>query len=473
VLDPQPVASLGEYREQGGGRGLEFAARLGPEGVIDEVQASGLRGRGGAGFLTGLKWRTVHDNQSAALPTSLVVNAAEGEPGTFKDRAILRRNPYRVLEGALIGAGAVGADGVVVALKGTFRQELERVRSAIEEVKAAGWADGIELYIVEGPSEYLYGEETALLEVIAGRYPFPRVAPPFRHGIDEVGDAVASAASGVAMAAAEEDVQVPPTLVNNVETFANVPLILAEGADWYRSVGTEQSPGTIVCTVTGRVHRHGVGEFSMGTPLREVIDAIGQRPQPGEQVVAVMTGVASPLIPGSKLDTPLSYEGMEDIGSSLGTAGFIVFDETTDMAAVAQGVSRFLGVESCGQCTPCKQDGLALADLFDGLRRSAADENDLAAIHERVETVAERARCYLAHQHQRVTASILELFGDQLQAHVTGERPAARAELIAPIVDIDGGLAVLDEKQARKQPDWTFEDTYSGQSPADRVDQSK
>ena len=468
ILDPEPVTSFERYVDAGGGRGLEAAVRLGPAGIIDDVEASGLRGRGGAGFSTGLKWRTVAENTSSVLPATVVVNAAEGEPGSFKDRAIVRRNPYRLLEGALVAATAVRADRIVVALKASFRRELERVRAAIDDVTAAGWTEGVELSVVEGPSEYLYGEETALLEVLAGRHAFPRISPPFRRGTDDL-DADTRSAAQEPMAGPDPATVAAPTLVNNAETVSNVPLILCEGPDWFRSVGTAQSPGTVVCTVTGRTRRHGVAEFAMGTPLREVVETIGQRAKPGDRVVAVMSGVANPLVPESLLDTPVTYEDMEAIGSGLGAAGFIVFDDSTDLVAVAQGVSRFLGVESCGQCTPCKQDGLALAELLERLRRSDGDANDLAEVEDRLGTVAERARCFLASQHQRVVESILRLFPDQFQAHASGAAEAAKPELIAPIVDIDGGIAVLDDKQARKQPDWTFDETYSGQSPADRL----
>ena len=469
VLDPEPVDSLDEYQRRGGGRGLEIARKNGAAAVIDAVEASGLRGRGGAGFPTGVKWRTVLENRSEVVPATVVVNAAEGEPGTFKDRAILRRNPYRMLEGALIAAGAVGADGVIVGVKASFGRELERINAALAEVKAAGWADGVDLFVVEGPSHYLYGEETALLEVVAGRNPFPRIAPPFRHGVDEMGEDNKSAADQ--SMAGQGNSPAPPTLVNNVETISNVPAIVAEGADWFRSVGTQKSPGTVVCTVTGRTRRHGVGEVALGTPLSEVIEIVGGGPVEGGRVVAVMSGVANPLVPASQLGTPVSYEGMDEIGSGLGSCGFIVFDETTDLVAVAYGVSRFLAVESCGQCTPCKQDGLAISDLLDRMRRSEAAGDDLAALADRVSTVADEARCYLAQQHQRVVDSVLRLFPDQVRAHADGRAAAVEPELIAPIVDIDGDLAVLDETQAGKQPDWTRDEEYSGQSPADKVEQ--
>ena len=470
TLDPQPVTSIDQYIERGGGRGRDAALRLGPAAVVDDLEASGLRGRGGAGFSTGIKWRTVAENLPPDLSPTVVVNAAEGERGSFKDRMILRRNPYRVLEGALVAAATIGARRVVVAMKASFTTELERVRGAIAELGAAGWLDDVDLTVLEGPSEYLYGEETALLEVVDGRRPFPRISPPFRRGVVEPGaDGGSRSAAGVEMAGPEPATAAAPTLVNNVETMANVPSILAEGPDWFRSLGTPESPGTVVCTITGRTKRHGVAEFPMGTPLGEVIDVLGGGASPGDRVVAVMSGVANPLVPGSMLDTPVSYEGMDAIGSGLGAAGFIVFDDTSDLAAVAHGVSRFLAVESCGQCTPCKQDGLAIAGLLDGIRRSEAGENDLAAVADRLATVAEEARCFLAHQHQRVVQSLLELFPEELSAHVAGSARPAPVEPILAIVDIDGDRVVLDERHLDKKPDWTYDEADSGQSPADRA----
>ena len=177
VLAPSPVETLADYLASGGGAAHE-AARRDPGAVIDAVEASGIGGRGGAGFSAGRKWRTVASLASPVFPSAVVVNAAEGEPGSFKDRAILRANPYHVLEGALVAARAIGADRIVVGLKRTFTREVPRVQQAIDEVQAAGWAEGIALSVFAGPSEYLYGEETALLETIDGRYPFPRIAPP-------------------------------------------------------------------------------------------------------------------------------------------------------------------------------------------------------------------------------------------------------------------------------------------------------
>ncbi len=257
---------------------------------------------------------------------------------------------------------------------------------------------------------------------------------------------------------------VPPTLVDNVETIANIPRIIGRGAAWFRTEGTEKSPGTIVCTVTGSVQRAGVGEVIMGTPLREAIELIGGGPRPGHRIKAVMAGVSAPLITADQLDTPLSYEDMAAIGSGLGAGGFIVFDDSDDLAAVAAGVSRFLAVESCGQCVPCKIDGLALADRLARLARSDATTADLAKIKSLASTVGDRARCFLATQHQDVIGSIIDSFGPELEAHV-GRYGAGGVEpiLIAELVDISGDTAVLDEHHLDKQPDWTFGPRVLGQ----------
>jgi NADH:ubiquinone oxidoreductase subunit F (NADH-binding) len=453
VLYPRPIISLEDYEQRGGGKGLQAARRMSSAAIIDRVLASGLRGRGGAGFPTGLKWQTVAANGSPETLTTVIVNAAEGEPGTFKDRTILRRNPYLVVEGAIIAALAVQADMVIFAMKRAFHGEIDRIREAIEEAEGAGWSEGIELLTFEGPDEYLYGEESALLETIDGRWPFPRVVPTFRRGlrgaarIDYAGEA--------------------PALVNNTETLSNVGRIVARGPSWYRTVGTQASPGTMVCTVTGRTRRHGVGEVRMGTPLREVIDAIGGGPRPGRRIKAVLSGVANRIIPASELDVPVSYEGLASIGSGLGSGAFIVFDDTVDMAAVAAGVARFLAIESCGQCSPCKLDGLNLAQRLAKLAGSEAQDYDMAEIRHRIGTVADRSRCFLATQQQVVLESIVEHFEDELAAHLSGSAFPVEPELIAELLDIHAGRAIVDERHRRKQPDWSYHRLDSGSVPVE------
>jgi NADH-quinone oxidoreductase subunit F len=468
ILDLAPVRTLREHRSDGGIDALEAARASEPGVLIDLVADAGLRGRGGAGFPTGTKWRTVADNAaSSAIAPTVVVNAAEGEPGTFGDRTLIRQNPFRVLEGALIAAWAVGARSIIVVTKDRFTTEVDRLRHAKDELVSAGLTGDVDIQIVTGPGHYLLGEETALLEAAAGRPPFPRIAPPYRHGATEIGDA--SGGAGRLELAGEGGVA-PPTLVNNVETFAHVPGIVRHGSDWFRRQGTAESPGTSVFTVTGDVERAGVGEFALGTPVGEIIQALGGGPS-GGRIAFVMSGVANGVLTADALDTPASYEALDAAGSGLGTGGFMVFSTQTDPVAVAQGVSHFLAIESCGQCTPCKQDGLALSEELDLLRRGEASDDSIErTIVPLLARVPEGARCDLGRQHERVVTSILERFTETTVDHAV-DHAEAEPVLIAPIVDIDDeGVAHLDEDQRTKLPDWEHGEDWNGQSPADRYD---
>lgn len=470
VLDPSPV-DLAGHVAIGGMRALHAARATDPAVVIDLVTDAGLRGRGGAGFPTGVKWRTVADNAaSSPIAPTVVVNAAEGEPGTFGDRAILATNPYRVLEGALIAAHAVGAMSIVVTTKEQFTEPVDRLRGARDELLRSGVLDGVGLEIVTGPSHYLLGEETALLEVTAGRQPFPRIAPPYRHGATEVIDSEdeeASGAGNVHLASSEGDA--PPTLVNNVETLAHVPGIVQNGARWFRMLGTDESPGTSVFTVSGDTQRAGFGEYPLGTPVGEIISDLGGDVREGE-IAFVLSGIANGVLTADELDTPATYEAMSDRGSGLGTGGFLVFSTQTDPIAVAHGVSRFLAIESCGQCTPCKQDGLEVAQMLDDIRRGDAAPEQVDDLLPLLARVPDGARCDLARQHERVVASILDRCAGQsvsLAAQSFTQDPV----LIAPIVGFDEeGAAIIDEDHGTKQPDWTHDERWSGASPADRYD---
>jgi NADH:ubiquinone oxidoreductase subunit F (NADH-binding) len=480
VLSPHPISSLDEYLARGGGVGLDNARQVEPDALIDEIEASGLRGRGGAGFPTGRKWRTVAANRSERLPTTVVVNGAEGEPGTYKDRTILANDPYQVIEGALIAALAVGADEVVIATKASFGSVVERLRTAVAEMDEGNFTAGIDVTVFEGPDEYLFGEETALLESLDGRYPFPRIAPPYRRGVDEVVEGADDIDTGSGLSAhvvlagpGGGDDDAAPTLVDNVETIANVARIIARGASWFRTEGTDQSPGTIVVTITGSTEQHAVGEVIMGTTLREAIELIGGGSLRGTPIAAVLSGVSNAILPAKALDTPLTYEDMAAAGGGLGSAGFIVLTEADDVVAVAAGAARFLAVESCGQCTPCKQDGLVISATLDKVVRNEADERDVATIADRATTVADGARCSIGLQQQALVTSLLDRFPEQVAAHVSGEATAVAPVLVAEIRSIDGDVAVLNERQADKQPDWSYDETDSGVAPADRFDEHR
>ena len=472
ILAETPVESLEAYLAVRGGAALEAARGVQPDAVIAEIEAAGLRGRGGAGFPTGRKWRTISDARSSALATTVVVNGAEGEPGTFKDRTILRNNPYQVVEGALIAALVVGADEVVFAVKATNEPGNNRLRVAIDEICKAGWVGSTKLTVFEGPAEYLYGEETALLEALHGRPPFPRIAPPYRRGafdLVEHDDDVTSRSGLSAHVEMVDDTGAPPALVDNVETMANVPGIVLNGAKWFRSVGTEQSPGTIVCTISGATVQAGVAEIPMGTTLRAAIDEIGGGVPEGQEIAAVMPGVSQALIPARLLDTPLTYEDMQRVGSGLGSAGFIVMTDDDDVVAVVAGASRFLAVESCGQCTPCKQDGKLLADALARIAANQGDAHDLELVRSAASTVSNEARCFLASQHEAVVGSLLAHFERDVAAHVAHEGNAVEPALVSEFTDVRDGRAHLDFNHLNKKPDWTYNDVDSGKAPAERL----
>ncbi len=475
VLPPAPITTYEHYLKARGGRGWEAARELTPEALIERVAESGLRGRGGAGFPTGVKWATVAANHSDAAPTSVVVNGAEGEPSTLKDRMLLRTNPFEVLEGALIAARAVRATQIIVAVKASFTIELAIVQHAVAELDQAGWFDGIDVRIYQGPSAYLLGEETALLEAIDGRQPFPRLAPPFRRGVFEVVEDESDLDSGsglsahVEMADANHDSLAPPALVDNVETLANIPRIIWRGAEWFRDLGTTDSPGTVICTFIGAVQTPGVGEVAMGTTLREAIDLVAGGPLQDRAIVAVLPGVSNAVITASQLDTPLTYEAVSAIGSGLGSASFAVYDDQTDLAAVAAGASRFLFVESCGQCTPCKTDGRTISETLDAVIANEATAADVEHLRARLDTVAAGARCNLARQQETVTRSLLDAFPHAVEVHIDRSAPAVPRQLIAELIDInDDGVVQLDESFPDRQPDWTSDRIDSGRTPVER-----
>ncbi len=290
--------------------------------------------------------------------------------------------------------------------------------------------------------------------------------------VDEADDvsSESSSAAHVELAGPGDAAVAPPTLASNVETFVNAALIVAHGSDWWRGVGTADSPGTIVCTVCGDATRAGVGEFAMGTPLIEMLEELGGGPREGHSWVAAISGVSNAFVPAAQFGTPMTHEAMRAIGSGLGTGGYMVYDDTTDLAAVTAGMARFLAVESCGQCAACKDDGLMIADVLDRIATSSAHADDLDVLHERLATVADGARCNLATQQQVVVGSLIDRFPDAIDAHVRHGAPASAPEVIAAVSEMQDGTALIDERQAAKQPDWTFDDVDSGKWPADRLD---
>jgi NADH-quinone oxidoreductase subunit F len=437
LLDVEP-RSYRQYVASGGGRGLARALDSPPEAVIDEVARSGLRGRGGAGFPTGEKWRSVRTQGTGTR--YMVCNGAEGEPATFKDRTLLRTNPYQVLEGLAIAAYAVGAEAAFIGLKEAFGPEREAVGRALEEMDGAGALGPVPIWVVLGPDLYLYGEETGLLEVIEGRDPLPRSARPFMLGL--------------AGTSAREN----PTAVNNVETLANVAWILADGAEWLGAYGTPTSPGTMVFTVTGDVRTEGVFELPMGTPLRTLLEEFAGGPFDGRELKAVMPGASNTVIVPAQLDTPLDFDSLRAVGSGLGSAGFAVYDDSTCAVELALAFTRFLYVESCGQCPPCKLGSGEIAAILERFEAGLGEPGDLDVLLARARGVTDGQKCALPTGTSLVAQSLMQVFAEEFGAHV-GRRCDRHRDLLVPKLvdfDSDAGRFLYDEAYRGRRPDWTY-----------------
>jgi NADH-quinone oxidoreductase subunit F len=440
LLSDGPVSSIDAYVEGGGGKGLAAARERAPEEVIEEVRRSGLRGRGGAGFPTGMKWRTVREDP---CPTKYVVcNAAEGEPGTFKDRRLLRMNPYQVIEGLGIAAHAVGAERAFIGIKAGFEQEVRRLGAAMEEMAARDLVGPVPVELIKGPDEYLFGEEKALLEVIEGNDPLPRVVPPWMEGLFRRPDSP------------------NPTAVNNVETLANVPHILAKGAEWFRSFGTDDSPGTMVFTLCGDVRHPGVYELPMGFSLRELIYGVGGGPPEGRELRAVFPGASSTVISAEQLDAPLAFDTMRAIGTGLGAGGFVVYDDSACIVRATLAFSRFLSVESCGQCPACKHGTGEITTLLERIDRGEGSEIDVETILARAFTVTDAQRCALPTGETLIAQSAVQVFGPEFVEHFGAGCPRPRDIPVPKILDFDeeAGEFVFDERYRHKRPDWTYDD---------------
>lgn len=438
LLPDDPVPSVEAYVERGGGRGLAVARERSPDGVIEEIRRSGLRGRGGAGFPTGMKWRTV---RADPCPTKyLVCNAAEGEPGTFKDRWLLRMNPYQVVEGIGIAALAIGAARAFVGIKAGFGREIARFAEAMEDMAARDLVGPVPIELVPGPDEYLFGEEKALLEVIEGNDPLPRVVPPWMEGLFRTPDSP------------------NPTAVNNVETLANVPHILANGAEWFRSFGTEDSPGTMVLTLSGDVRAPGIYELPMGFSLRELVEGIGGGAPEGRPVTAVFPGASNTIISPEQLDTPLGFGPMSAVGTGLGSGGFVVYDDSACIVRATLAFSRFLSIESCGQCPACKHGTGAITQLLERIDAGEGSELDVETILARARTVTDAQRCALPTGETLIAQSAIQVFGHEFAEHLGRGCPSSRDLPVPKILDFDerGGGFLLDERYRLKRPDWTY-----------------
>jgi len=365
----------------------------------------------------------------------------------------MRANPYQVIEGLAIAADLLRVREAFVVVKASFEPEIAALERALEQMAAADLLCEAPITLIGGPEEYLLGEETAMLEVIEGNDPMPRWLPPYLHGL--FATTPQEGWAGGSRQVDEVSGASNPTLASNVETFANVPLILRRGAEWYRTIGTAETPGPLVCTVVGDVVRAGYGEVEPGTPVRDVIEHLGGGLPPGRRVKLVLSGVSNRVLTGDRLDAPVSYEGLAAANAGLGSAGFIVYDDTRSALSIARWVSRFLYVESCGQCRACKYGCGEVTRRLDALAARRGVLRDVEVIGERLRGVTDQNRCFVGEEEQRTISSLLVNFPDDFAAELDAPTPVE--ELPTPkIVDIEDGVAVYDEWVAYKQPDWTY-----------------
>jgi bidirectional [NiFe] hydrogenase diaphorase subunit len=377
-----------------------------PEQVRDQVKRSGLRGRGGAGYPTGLKWDTVALQPPG--PRTVVCNADEGDPGAFMDRSVLESDPHRLIEGMAIAAFAVGADQGYVYVRAEYPLAIERLRLALKQARAkgllgagiAGSSFNLRLEVRVGAGAYVCGEETALLASIQGQRGTPRPRPPFPAQVGLGG---------------------APTLINNVETLASIPVILREGGDWYAAIGTEGSKGTKVFALSGAVAHTGLVEVPMGTSLRTVVLTIGGGVPGGEGphggVKAVQTGGPSGgCIPAHLLDTPVDYESLRELGSMMGSGGLVVMGESTSMPEVARHFMHFSVNESCGKCVPCRAGTVQLARMLDRFVERRAELADMERLEELCRMVGATSLCGLGQAAPNPVLSTLHYFRQEYQA---------------------------------------------------------
>ena len=395
--DLRPIHTLDAYKATGGTRGIDRARSMKPRDVIEELKKAGLRGRGGAGFPTAIKWTTAFEDPS---PTKYVVcNGSEGEPGTYKDRYLLQKNPYQLVEGAAIAAYVVNAKNVFIGLKAKFKREIANVQRAIDEMVKDNIIAKDYIQIVPGPDEYLFGEEKALLEVVDGRGAMPRIMPPFLQG------------------ARYTPTEYNPTIVNNVESLSHVSHILAKGADWFRATGSQDTPGTMIFTLCGDVKRPGMYELPLGTTLRELLFDCGGGPAGNHPVKAVFSGVANRVMTEEIFDTPLGFGTMRTAGGGLGSAGFIVYDQSMCMVKVALMFSSFLAYSSCGQCIPCNRGCRVITEYLKKFETRAAVSDDIDAILFECGRVTNQTRCFLPAEESILISSLVQKFREEFRLH--------------------------------------------------------
>jgi NADH:ubiquinone oxidoreductase subunit F (NADH-binding)/NADH:ubiquinone oxidoreductase subunit E/NAD-dependent dihydropyrimidine dehydrogenase PreA subunit len=413
-----------EYETGGGFEALRrCVTHLRPEEIIDAIDASGLRGRGGAGYPTGLKWRHVQqadssepDKQDApgTVQKYIVCNGDEGDPGAFMDRMLLESYPFRVLEGMAIAARAVGATEGVLYIRAEYPLAVKRVNEAIavmtdrgllgDDILASGWS--LRLRVMEGAGAFVCGEETALLESIMGRRGMPRLRPPYP---------------------SQSGLWGKPTLVNNVETLSNVAWIIRHGAEAFAAMGTEKSSGTKVFALAGKIHRGGLIEVPMGVTIREIVEDIGGGVQGGKALKAVQIGGPSGgCVPARLAETPVDYERLTEVGAIMGSGGLVVLDETDCMVDIARYFLQFTQDQSCGKCTFCRIGTQRMLGLLDDLCEGRGKAQTLSQLQELAHSVPRGSLCGLGKTAPNPVLSTLKYFREEYEAHVEGRCPAGK-----------------------------------------------
>jgi NADH-quinone oxidoreductase subunit F len=403
-IDEPGLNTLEVYRRRGGYEMLAKALEMEPADVLSELQASGLRGRGGAGFAMGTKASFLPKGD---MDKYVVCNADESEPGAFKDRELMQKNPHRLIEGIAIAARAVGANKAFIFIRGEYAYVATILEAALEEAKAADLLRGLDLWVHRGAGAYICGEETALLDALEGKRGNPRLKPPF--------PAVQGLYKG-------------PTLINNVETLMNAPVILRMGGAEYAKVGVERSTGTKIVSVSGCVERPGNYEVVLGTPTRDIIHGLAGGPLDGKKIKCFFPGgSSSPVLPGTEenLDLPYDFDSMAKAGSMLGSGSIIVVDEDVSIVQLAMKTAKFYRHESCGKCTPCREGTNWTVKMLERIDTGEATPMDLDIMASVQDQIIGNCLCVLGDSMAMPIGSMIKHFREEFEAHIEAARERA------------------------------------------------
>jgi NADH-quinone oxidoreductase subunit F len=403
------LRQIGVYESLGGYQALAKALReLKPVDIIETVKKSGLRGRGGAGFPTGMKWGFVP--KDTGKPVYLCVNADESEPGTFKDRVIIEKDPHQLIEGTIISAYALGCHKAFIYIRGEYCYGAKVLNESIQEAYDKGYLGenilgsgyDLDLIVHRGAGAYICGEETALLESIEGRRGHPRLKPPFPAVVGLYGS---------------------PTVINNVETLSNIPHIINNGADWYARIGVDRNSGTRLFGVSGHVARRGIYELPLGTSLRELIFEHCGGLREGRKLKAVVPGGSSvPVLTADKVDISLDFDSVAKAGSMLGSAGVIVMDDSTCMVKAAMRIARFYAEESCGQCTQCREGTEWIYQVLSRIEDGKGRKGELELLLDLCANMKALTICPLSDAAAMPIESYIQKFYDEFAAHIEEQR---------------------------------------------------